>query len=62
MTHAKFRKWVRDTYLAGHYDVSRQTIWRWVSEGKLPSPKKLSAGVTRWDLTEIETHDAKESA
>lgn len=44
--------WASDRELATHYSVSRATIWRWVNEGKLPKPVKLSAGVTRWRWSE----------
>jgi predicted DNA-binding transcriptional regulator AlpA len=42
-----------DTTLAKHFEVSRATIWRWTSEGKLPQPVKLSPGCTRWKWEEI---------
>ena len=44
--------WATDRELAAYYSVSRATIWRWVQSGKLPSPTKLSAGVTRWRWAE----------
>jgi len=31
------------------YGVSRQTVWRYVREGKLESPKQVSSGVSGWD-------------
>lgn len=42
-----------DRALAERYQVSRQTIWRWVREGHLPKPVKLATGSTRWPETEI---------
>ena len=42
-----------DKDLAARYGVSRSTIWRWTKEGRLPQPKKLSPGCTRWDWSEI---------
>ncbi|MFT5888868.1 MAG: prophage regulatory protein [Zhongshania sp.] len=39
--------------LAGRWDVSRSTIWRWRAEGKLPDPIKIN-GSTRWPLPDIE--------
>jgi prophage regulatory protein len=43
---------------ANRYGVSRATIWRWVSQGNFPSPTKLSAGCTRWDMKAIELHES----
>lgn len=42
-----------DRSLAARYQVSRQTIWRWVREGHLPKPVKLATGSTRWPESAI---------
>lgn len=42
-----------DKSLAERYQVSRQTIWRWVREGHLPKPVKIATGSTRWPEAEI---------
>ncbi|HRH81732.1 MAG TPA: helix-turn-helix domain-containing protein [Thiobacillaceae bacterium] len=34
--------------------VSRNTIWRWNAEGRIPKGKALSPGVTIWDGAEID--------
>ena len=56
-----------DTYLsdkqvAERYNVGRATAWRWVQKGTFPKPKKLSAGCTRWKLSDIEEWEAKQGA
>ena len=56
------RKWVRDTFLAKHYDCSRQSIWRWSAEGKIPKPTKFSEGCSRWDMDLIEALDAEKAS
>lgn len=40
--------------------VSASTIWRWTREpgGSFPQPVRLSAGCTRWRLSDIETFAA----
>ena len=44
-----------DKDLATRFGVSRQTIWRLVkSDPKFPKPIRLTAGCTRWQLSEIE--------
>lgn len=48
-----------DKQLAIRYEVSRATIWRWASEKRLPQPVKLSAGCTRWKLSDIEAWEAE---
>lgn len=43
----------------GLLPVSPATIWRWVREGKFPSPFKLGVSVTVWDLDVVEAFIAK---
>ena len=44
-----------DKELAARFSVSRQTIWRLVkSDPTFPKPIRLTAGCTRWLLSEIE--------
>lgn len=33
--------------------TSRSTVWRWVKEGRLPRPMRLSSGSTRWSSSEL---------
>lgn len=35
------------------FGISKATVWRWSKSGILPTPRKLSAGVTRWNVGEI---------
>ncbi len=39
---------------AGRLPVSPATVWRWVKEGKFPSPFKLGPNTTVFDLDEVE--------
>ena len=48
------RRYVRAKTLAGLLDVHVSSVWRWVHEGRLPPPKRLSVGVTAWDWVEVE--------
>ncbi|MGM0857225.1 MAG: helix-turn-helix transcriptional regulator [Pseudomonadota bacterium] len=50
--------YLSDKRIAGRYDVSRATIWRWVQAGRLPKPVKLSPGCTRWRASDIEVWEA----
>ena len=34
-------------------EVSQCTVWRWYKSGKLPKPKKLGEGTTRWNVGEV---------
>ncbi|QJQ98214.1 helix-turn-helix domain-containing protein [Halomonas sp. PGE1] len=45
-------RFLRDTDLAERYGIHRNTIWRWVRDGKLPRPVAIG-GSTRWRLSEI---------
>ena len=45
--------WSNDQILARYFDVSRQRIWVWAKEGKLPSPYKVGDATTRWKNEEV---------
>jgi len=46
--------WSSDKVLASYFDVSRQRIWIWAKEGKLPSPHKHGEATTRWNNSEVQ--------
>jgi prophage regulatory protein len=54
------RVYAQDTHLAARYSVSRATIWRWVQDGRIPKPVKLSPGCTRWRLADLEKFEQGE--
>jgi excisionase family DNA binding protein len=43
-----------DKQIAERIGVSRQTIWRWVSQGDFPPPVKLGPSVTRWKTSAVD--------
>lgn len=50
--------YLSDKQVAGHYAVSRATIWRWTKEVEdFPGPVLVGAGTTRWRLADIEEYD-----
>lgn len=55
---ASSERYLRDTAVAQRYGVSRQTVWRWVAQGRLPEPIKLSEGATRWRVSDLLAHEA----
>lgn len=42
-----------DREVAKHLNISKASVWRWLDEGRLPKPLKLSPGCTRWRADEI---------
>ena len=56
------QKYISDKTLADRWEVSRDTIWRWSREGKIPKPRKIGENCTRWDIDDIETHEAAQEA
>ena len=61
-------RFLSDHQVAGRYDVSRATVWRWVKNPLFPKPLKLSKGTSRWRLSdlvrferEIQRHSAFQS-
>ena len=52
LNHSK--KWLKDQELAERFGLGRSTIWvRAKVDPKFPKPKKISNGLSRWDLDEI---------
>lgn len=53
MTPQKIENWqsrhLTDKEVAAVIGISRATVWRWVTMGKLPAPKKIGGNTTRWD-------------
>jgi len=49
--------YLSDKELADRYGVIRGTIWRWVSEGRLPAPVHIGPNTTRWRLADLEEHE-----
>lgn len=48
-----------DRQVAARYGVGKATVWRWSSEGLLPTPLKLGLACTRWRLTDLEMMEAE---
>jgi len=38
----------------GLLPVSRATLWRWVKDGKFPSPFKIGLNTTVWDASQVD--------
>jgi hypothetical protein len=51
--------WASDQVLARYFDVSRQRIWAWSKEGKLPKPIKCGEATTRWKNSEVKAAEIK---
>jgi prophage regulatory protein len=57
--HVTQMQFLSDKSVAKRYEISRQSVWRWTQEGKLPQPVKLTNGSTRWKLTDLEQWEAQ---
>lgn len=53
-------QYLSDKSVAARYDSSRATVWRWVKEGKLPHPIKLTNGTTRWKISDLERWESEQ--
>lgn len=47
-----------DAQLANRFEISRNTLWRWVRNKSFPAPVKLSPGCTRWRLSDVEAWES----
>lgn len=51
------KKWGSVHRMAHHYEVSVPTIWRWVREGVVPPPVKITTGCSRWNMEVVAEHE-----
>lgn len=54
--------YLSDKALATRYDVTRQTIWRWVRNHSFPEPVKLASGTTRWTEQSVIEFEQKQKS
>ena len=55
--------YLSDTQVAARYGVHRTTPWRWEkTDETFPKPIRLTAGCTRWRLSQLEVWEKKRSA
>ena len=45
--------YVRLPVVRALFQVSSATTWRWSKSGRLPAPRRLSEGVTAWNVGEL---------
>ena len=50
---------LRVEQVAERLSVARRTVWRWLAQGRLPPPLRLSPGCVRWRAADIEAHLAR---
>lgn len=54
-------KYLSVRQVAARYSTSPASIWRWCRCGGIfPDPIKISPGCTRWALSALEAHEAKQ--
>lgn len=46
--------YMRPAQVMRHFQISESTLWNWVRKGKFPKPDKLSDGVSRFDVLQIQ--------
>lgn len=53
----------QDIEVGKRYGVSRASIWRWLkTDPSFPKPVALSAGCSRWRLSDLEAWEAAKAA
>ncbi len=53
------RKFVSAKFLMDRYEISRETIYKYMKEYSFPPQIKLTPGAARWDLAEVEAWEAR---
>jgi predicted DNA-binding transcriptional regulator AlpA len=44
---------VRLPVVVSLFGISRVTVWRWTKQGRLPTPRRPSEGVTVWNVGDL---------
>lgn len=47
--------YIRQAGLLAMLPISSATLWRWVSKGDFPQPKKLSPRITAWKIEAVQS-------
>lgn len=53
------KQYLSDKEITERYSIARATVWRWVAEGRFPSPVKIGNNCTRWKIADLEQWEAK---
>lgn len=55
-------KYINCKQVGERYNVTPRSIWRYVSDGRLPPPKTLFGNLKRWDVAELEQWEGQHVA
>lgn len=50
------KTYLTDKEVASHFNVSTDSIRRWIREGHFPKPMRIGTGTSRWLRTDIEAY------
>lgn len=56
------RKYVSVKFLMDRYEVSRETIYKYMRDYNFPKQLKLTPGAARWNLAEVEAWEVNRIA
>lgn len=59
---AQPKQFVSVKFLQERYGVSRETIYKYMTDYGFPKQIKLTPGASRWDLAEVEAWEAERIA
>ena len=51
------QRWLTVIDVCERYHITRSTVYRYVKDGTLPPPIKLSAHSVRWNIEQLDQHD-----
>ena len=49
--------YLTDRQVAERYEISRPTVWRWVSIGHMPPPEAIGPNTKRWRVATLADWD-----
>jgi len=56
------QKYFSDRDIAKRFGISRNTVWRWAREGRLPPPTKIGPNCSRWPESAVDELTRGEAA
>lgn len=55
------RKYVSVKFLQDRYEISRETVYKYIKDYGFPAKIKLTPGASRWLLSEVEAWETERS-
>lgn len=57
-TPSELQRYLTEAEVAARFNISTDSIRRWIRNGQFPKPVRIGKGTSRWRLADIEAYEA----